>query len=720
MIGTMKLLPPLVATLCAAALCALVAAVTWPGVRGEALAGAALLGVVAALAALAVVTRDSAAARAGSDSGALPVPDPQAVFDSLDTAIAVLTPDGRIVYINRAPREASGIDLESVRGKLVWETPFYDHSAASQAAVRAIVERAATGSRAVMDVTIPERGGGTRTLQAAASPVFDHEGRVRLVVGTGADVTERVDAQRALERQQRLLEQAERMADLGSWALDLASGELTVSSGLRRILEWPEDAPPPGFEDFYAHVPAADAAELRHRYDECLRSGTASELVHAFIVADGRRKWLHTRTEIERDDGGRVLRSFGTVQDVTALQEARRALEDSEAALRKAQQVGGLGHWRLNLVDGVGVWSDEEFRLFGLAPGAFEPGIERYLELVHPDDRASVRNTLQEAMAATQPGTVTFEHRRTLAGSEHVIEHHAEIEVDAQGRCTAIFGVSRDITGQRHMEQALRRTNVELERRIDERTRDLVAARELAEQASRAKSEFLAHVSHELRTPMNAVLGFTQLLLDDPLEPLSEGQRESATEVLEAGRHLMSLINEMLDLTRIESGRLTLATEAVEIGPLIENCVSLVRAEAEARGQDVQIGAAACGGRRVWCDQQRLRQVLLNLLSNAIKYNRAQGRVRITTVARGDHCRIEVADEGVGIAADDLRRLFVPFERFGPNAAEVEGSGIGLALSKRLVEAMQGRLGVETEAGRGSRFWVELPLAEVDQERSAG
>ncbi|MGE0486359.1 MAG: PAS domain-containing sensor histidine kinase [Gammaproteobacteria bacterium] len=698
----------------ACGMAAMLAPATWAAWYGLA---SGLLGGAAAL----VAWRTARGSGGGSGDCALSAePDLCRLLDSLDLAAGVFTPEGRTLFVNRAPREASGITLEEVRGLLPWETPYYNHSPAAQDAIRHIFREAAAGRRSVADVEIPARDGSRRTLQATACPVFDATGRVTQIVGIGADVTDRVSTQAALEQQRRLLEQAERVAALGSWEIDLATGVVSSSPGMRRILEWPPDAPPPTFEDFYAHVPAADVEQLEARFAAALDGGESYDLVHAFEMADGRRKWLHTRTEIELDASGRALRAFGTVQDVTPLHEARAALEDSAAVLRKAQQVGGLGHWRLNLVSAVGVWSDEQYRLFGLAPGAIEPTIDNYLELVHADDRASVRAVLEGAIRAGRPDTVSFEHRFARNDDVRTLEHHFEVETDGAGYTTALFGVSRDITARKRMEDALRRANENLERRIAERTRDLVVAREQAEHASRAKSEFLAHVSHELRTPMNAVLGFTQLLLGNPAEPLTANQRENAEEVLQAGRHLMTLIGEMLDMARIESGRLTVELAEVDVASLIEECINLIRAEADGRGQTIEIDSAGPAEPRVVADPQRLRQVLLNLLSNAIKYNREGGGVVVSIRRVATRCHIVVADQGAGIEAADIGRLFVPFERLGQDDRLTEGTGIGLALSKRLVEAMHGELGVSSAPGVGSRFWIDLPLAAASRDAAAG
>jgi PAS domain S-box-containing protein len=238
-------------------------------------------------------------------------------------------------------------------------------------------------------------------------------------------------------------------------------------------------------------------------------------------------------------------------------------------------------------------------------------------------------------------------------------------------------------------------------------------AEEALEQANQAKSEYLSRMSHELRTPLNAILGFAQLL---EMDELSEDQRDSLGHILSGARHLLGLINEVLDIAAIEAGRLPLSLEPVAVADVLGEAVSLVRPLADEHGI-LLVGATTTCHEHVHGDQQRLKQILLNLLSNAIKYNRVGGSVQLACerVTAG-RLRITVADTGPGIPPEALDRLFVPFERLTAEFTGVEGTGLGLPLSKRLAEAMGGTLGVETTVDQGSRFWVELALTEAPVE----
>jgi signal transduction histidine kinase/ActR/RegA family two-component response regulator len=245
---------------------------------------------------------------------------------------------------------------------------------------------------------------------------------------------------------------------------------------------------------------------------------------------------------------------------------------------------------------------------------------------------------------------------------------------------------------------------------VEERTVDLEAARQAAEDANRSKSEFLSRMSPELRTPLTAVLGFGQLL---ELEPLRTDQQESVAQILKGGRHLLDLINEVLDISRIEAGELSLSPEAVHVEELLQEGVDLIRPLADQHGIQLVLDHSGACDCYVFADRQRAKQVLLNLLSNAVKYNRARGTVALSCAQATDtEVRINVTDTGPGIPAERVGRLFTAFERLGAEHTTVEGTGIGLALSQRLAGAMGGHLGVESTLGHGSTFYVELPRVE--------
>ena len=242
----------------------------------------------------------------------------------------------------------------------------------------------------------------------------------------------------------------------------------------------------------------------------------------------------------------------------------------------------------------------------------------------------------------------------------------------------------------------------------------LTAAKDDAERANRAKSRFMSMMSHELRTPMNAILGFSQLLMSDTAHPLTSEQRQYAEEILRGGRHLLRLINDVLDLGRIESGRLVMAIGAVPLLPLIEECLALMAPLAQERPVQLQLADREALDGQVRADPLRLKQVLLNLLGNAIKYNRPDGQVSVQGSVTDGHVEVRVVDTGIGLTIDQRQRLFVAFERLGARGSGVEGTGIGLALSRQLMLAMGGEIGADSALDVGSTFWIRLPRVRHD------
>jgi PAS domain S-box-containing protein len=309
------------------------------------------------------------------------------------------------------------------------------------------------------------------------------------------------------------------------------------------------------------------------------------------------------------------------------------------------------------------------------------------MEGVHPDDREQLRTSFRRLLGGEVMTDRTRFRVRHPEGQTVVVEAHRKIVLDDDLQVMAAVSVATDVSEQ-----------VALERQLY--------------QANRAKSEFLSRMSHELRTPLNSILGFAQLL---ELDDLTASQYESLRHISRAGSHLLELINEILDMARIDAGKLDLSLEPVSLDEVVREVAVLMQPQAEQF--DVAVDVASIRAPHVNADRQRLRQAITNLVSNAIKYNRRGGLVRIhgdpTSAGR---VRLTVTDTGPGIPSDRQGAVFAPFERLGAEQTTVEGTGVGLTLAKRVIEAMGGAIGFDSRVGVGSTFWIELDAAQVSVE----
>ena len=441
-----------------------------------------------------------------------------------------------------------------------------------------------------------------------------------------------------------------------------------------------------------------------------------------------------SQEEIEQIDGtvldrlsapvlGRDGRYFGriwTYRDITARKQAEKLLRESEARYEHiAANVPGMVNRFVIRADGSYAFEfvSEGCRdIYGLEPEQLLSNANLAIDMVHEDDKANLERALAESAATLEP--LRWAGRIVCPDTKKIVYIQAAARPERQANGDVVWdGVVTDVTERRQAEEDRR-------------------AKEEAERANAAKSEFLSRMSHELRTPLNAILGFGQLL---ELEAQTDGQHESVRHVIQAGRHLLKLIDEVLDISRVESGHMALSLEAVPIHEFVQETITLIRPLAQQReiAMLVRGGAgdeAAGHGPYVTADRQRLKQVLLNLLSNAVKYNVPGGRVTLEYTLTSNHLRLTVGDTGPGIPAEKRLRLFTPFDRLDAERGNVEGTGLGLALSKSLMEAMGGTLGLEEgtpasahtladdSRGPGAAFFLKCPLADnpLDVLASAG
>ena len=541
--------------------------------------------------------------------------------------------------------------------------------------------------QAHVEFRIRHLDGSWRSMEAM---IRGHEQDPVRVLGYAVDITARREAELAQRQSESRLRA---FLDNSTALISLKDpfGRYQFANKALAELLGARDGEVRGTDDF-DHWPEA-APAVRARDQQILVTRSPMQFEEQIDLPDGPRTFLSVKFPLLDDDGVPVaLGSIST--DITDVKEAVATVAARERVL---STVIGASPDIITILeeDGTIRTTSVAFeRIFGYPTRALVD--HRLVDVIHPDDREDTAARLR-ALRDGGETRVTLRFRgRTRERTWITVESHAQVILDPHGGHDGVVMVSRDISDQIALEGALRQ------------------AKEQAERASNAKSEFLSRVSHELRTPLNAMLGFAQLL---ELEELGDPCTDYVDQIARAGDHLLALINEVLDIARIESDDLKLRIEDVDAADAVQEVLDLTAPLAVRAG--VALHAPEPTGITLRADRQRLLQVLLNLVSNAIKYNHEDGRVDVTVERRDDVVRLTVHDTGPGLADEQVERLFVPFDRLGLEHSGIEGTGVGLALSRGLTERMGGTLSVSSAPGAGSSFSVDLPAAADESSTEA-
>ncbi len=628
----------------------------------------------------------------------------RSIYDQVPEGILVAEVEsGCLVAANPAACRMLGYTLEV----LLTMRPLDLHPPEHHARVLKAFERFERGDFSLVQELVFRRSDGA-IFFADVSPARMVLGGVPAYMAVLRDVTERRAARAELARSEALLAEAQALAHLGHWNLDLRSRQALWSDEEFRLFGFAPGSVEPSDALFRSLVHPQDWPQVQQALQQAIASGGREPYRAEFRVMrpDGERV-LEEVGRLVCDAEGQPLRMHGTTLDVTERRRAALALAASEQRFRMQIEAAPEAIVVFDLDAGRYIEVNENAaRLFGrsreqllaLGPVEMSPASQ-------PDGRPSAelaRHWLERALAGERP---VFDWTHSHADGHALACEVRLARLPAPGQ-RLVRGSITDISERLRAQQALAEANEQLEQRVRERTAELLHAKQEAERANAAKSEFLSRMSHELRTPLNAILGFGQLLA---LQPRSASEQDYAGEIIKAGEHLLALINEVLDLARIESGKFQVVCQRVALQPLLRSCLTLLGPQAKARG--VRLPAPPEGELMLWADAMRLKQVLLNLLSNAVKYNRSGGLVGLDLQQQEGRLRLSISDQGLGLTAEQCARLFVPFERLDADRSAIEGSGIGLAIAKRLIELMDGRIGVDGQAAAGCSFWIELPLA---------
>jgi len=543
--------------------------------------------------------------------------------------------------------------------------------------------------------------GSVRWVHIERVPEFDDHGRVTGFAGTRTDVTERKDDEARL----RIYEQiADASPDLMTF-IDRDYRYMAVNNAYLEAYQLRRD-------DMVGHTIAELNGEERFqrfkkRYDACLAGEGIRSREDLDYPAWGLRH-MDISFQPIRDQEGEVVGIAIVGRDITDLHQAETDLKQIHAerghildnanisiVRMKDRKIVNADHW--------------DQKLWGWSPDEYLNSDSSFF-YADPDEYQQVGEQSTPVLSAgqTYEAEVVLNHKDGHTFPARIVG----IAVDPSDLSEGSIWLTEDITQRKQTEDALQNAHHQLELRIEERTRELRAAMEQAEAANSAKSKFLSSMSHELRTPMNAVLGFTQLLQDETNGKLTDEQKSFIAEVMRSGTHMVELIDGVLDLAKIEDGKTTLNLENLDVPGLVAQSVSMIESSARKQHVTIENKIANADLPKIHADRLIFRQALLNFLSNAVKYNHSGGQVTVDALVKdNDVLRVSVQDTGPGIPKAAAEKVFEPFERLGAETSAIPGTGVGLAVTKQLIESMGGAIGFDSMSGAGTTFWFEVPLA---------
>ena len=521
-----------------------------------------------------------------------------------------------------------------------------------------------------------------------------------------------VASQRALVESERRWVLALEGAGLGVWDWNAQTGKVFFSRHWKAMFGYSEKDVGNTLKQWSDLIHADDLPVCQADRERHFRGETAVyRNEHRVRAKDGSWRWILDQGMVfERSPNGGPLRVVGTYTDVTERKQAEQSLLEKQSALSEAQRIAHIGSLSWHLASGVITCSDESYRLFGISPDDSIPDRDAFLALVHPDDRAALNAWAEGCIAGR--ATLDREFRVTQPdGGLRVLNGRGYLQRNAQNKPLAMVGTVQDITERKALEQELDQHRHHLEVLVQSRTAEMETARAEAERLARVKSEFLANMSHEIRTPLNAVLGLAQIGARDSAGRVAHA---TFTRIREAGEHLLGVINDVLDFSKLEAGRVVVDRQPLALAAVIDNVRSLTSERAASKGLRFGVDLAPDLPEWVAGDAQRLSQILVNLLANAVKFtDRGEARLRVTR--NGEDIYFEVSDTGIGMTDEQVACLFRPFEQADNSSTRrYGGTGLGLAISQTLANQMDGEIVVTSTSGAGSTFTLRLPLPETE------
>ncbi len=618
----------------------------------------------------------------------------RAIFENSPDCVKVIRRDGNVESMNANGCKLMEVDdFELIRGRSWWEL----WPEKQGAMIKSAVDAGVRGELVHFQAECPTAKGKPRWWDVVVASVSNESGRVDRLIAVSRDITEQKHREQLTVEFAEKLRAAMEVAEVGIVTVDYRFDQVICDPVAARIMGVPAEIPL-SRQRFHERFEASDRQRIMLAADLSLKSdGDRGFFAEARIQGGFGFTWVNLRKRNYFDDAGNPVRGLMAIQNISDLRRTESDLRDQHRRLEQILTAARAGTWDWDVPAGTINWSQENYRLFGLEDQGEQLTMEEFLSQIVLEDRQRVEQSLREA----------FEYGKREWRSEYQIEvgektrwlySSGTIDYHSDGKPLRMAGINLDISPQKALEQ------------------ELIAARDLADVANRARGEFLANMSHEIRTPMTAILGHAEILAGQLQEA---DDLQSLDAIRRNGRHLLELINDILDLSRIDAGKLEIVKVNVSPAVLLADIRSLMDVRAAEKRLSLEFRIDTKIPESIRTDEMRLRQILINLLGNAIKFT-SSGSVMV--VVRFDESQrvlyFSIQDTGIGISTDVLPSLFDAFTQADSSQARrFEGTGLGLAISRRLAHALGGEIQAESKPGVGSTFTLLIPCEDANGQR---
>lgn len=618
------------------------------------------------------------------------------IMDGTPFFFAVLDSEGTMLEVNNPALESAGLTREEAIGSPFWETYWWNFSEENSQTLKSMVQRAAGGEAIRLDLIYRMAGDVRRPVDFSLTPIRNSDGNVTHIVPSGVDIGDRYAASQQLAESRSRLKMAMSAAKMGAFVWDRISDEVVWDEEWMRAVGIEDNVERTG-KTFFAMIHPDDLEHLKTVTQESLEGKSEYRIEFRIIRPDGETRWLAGAGNWITDAEGQPRKLAGINWDITESKEYALQIKLNEERLRVAAGAAGFGMFHVDVDNQQVHWSEEFRRLVGLGPDEFTVEIGGLPDFIHPDDVERVDAHLQRVLGDLDEPDHWLNHRILRKNGE---VRHVRLQTRSlcegkgnQKRIKLIVGTLLDITSQHDFEQKLKN------------------AKRIAEAANASKSQFVANMSHEIRTPMTAILGYAEMLL----ERVSDDESRSyLSTICRNGDYLLEIINDILDLSKIEAGKMDIDIERFEPARVIEDVRSIMEVRATEGGIKLEVDYATPIPQMIQSDAKRLKQILINLVGNAVKFTK-QGGVTIKVAYESGGLRFDVTDTGIGMTKDQCEKLFKPFSQGGSAITqEFGGTGLGLAISQRLAAMLGGTIDCESELSRGSTFTATIDIGDIE------